>query len=261
MPSTWIAWESIRGAKTEATLRSMWPTWTVRVGLSNPPSHPPNPPKPLVPDPFPPDPTAPVVGRRSRALKPDVGGSVSSPLLQNPWNPTHPKSMNIMANSPAFWRDFSLISQISSTKTIRSGINTTDPTILSTIWGKNHRIWRNLCQIWLDLTGSWPDWARSGEISLIFNGFRWVLASPETDPTRRTSNPRNPNLLIGRLRVGFLLTWSLTGRLRVGHKPDPLDPRTALGASVENLDSIWVISMRLANQTHHFSTAFSFHNS
>ena len=57
-----------------------------------------------------------------------------------------------------------------------------------------------------ELKKSLPDPARShrilagsGEISSIFNGFRRVSASPETDPTRQTSNPRNLNLLMGRL--------------------------------------------------------------
>ena len=62
----------------------------------------------------------------------------------------------------------------------------------------------------------------------IFDGFRRVSASLETDPTRQTSDPRNPTLLMGRLRVGFLQTRSLTGWLRVGHKLDPPDPWTAL---------------------------------
>ena len=57
-----------------------------------------------------------------------------------------------------------------------------------------------------ELKKSLPDPARShrilagsGEISSIFNGFRRVSTSPETDPTRQTSDPRNLNLLMGRL--------------------------------------------------------------
>ena len=59
-----------------------------QLGLSNPPSH------PLVPDWCSPYPTAPAIGRGSQAPKPDVGGSVSSPLVQNLWNPTRLKTLN-----------------------------------------------------------------------------------------------------------------------------------------------------------------------
>ena len=60
----------------------------LQLGLSIGPADPPNPP---VPDPLQPDPTDPVVGRGSRASKPDAGGSVSVPFLQNPFNPTRLK--------------------------------------------------------------------------------------------------------------------------------------------------------------------------
>ena len=71
------------------------------LGLSNPPGHPP------VPDRRSPDPTTPTVGRGSRVPKPDAVGSVSSSLVQNPWNLTRPKT-SILANSPLIPTSFQL---------------------------------------------------------------------------------------------------------------------------------------------------------
>ena len=76
-----------------------------------------------------------------------------------------------------FRQVFSLIWQISVTKTIRSGIDTLDPTILGTIWGKNHWIWRNPHLIL----------AKSGEILLILDIF---LCFPSGfDLTRNRCHP------------------------------------------------------------------------
>ena len=57
--------------------------------------------------------------------------------------------------------DFKLFDEFSSTIWQISATKTLDPTILDTIWGEKHRIWRNLCQIRLDRTGSWTDRERS----------------------------------------------------------------------------------------------------
>lgn len=42
--------------------------------------------------------------------------------------------------------------------------------------GGNHQFWRNLCQIRLDLTGSWTDWVRDlvdfGLFSVVFSRFQ-----------------------------------------------------------------------------------------
>ena len=70
----------------------------LQLGLSNPPGHLPN---SLVPDRRSLDPTTPAVGHGSQAPKSDTCGSVSSPLIQNPWNPTCPKT----SNSGEFSRD------------------------------------------------------------------------------------------------------------------------------------------------------------
>ena len=156
------------------------------LGLSISPTHSPNPP---VPDSLQPNSTAPMVERGSRAPKPDAGGSVSGPILQKPFNLTRPKR-----EQPT--------------------VNSSFPAILGTIWGKKHRIWRNLCQIRLDHTRSWTDQERSCWFSPLFGGFQRVLASPETDrslggkPTRKTRSPAI--------------------RLWVRHKPDPPDSWTAL---------------------------------
>ena len=104
------------------------------------------------------------------------------------------------------------------TNTIRFGIDTPDLVILDKIWGRNNQIWRNPHRIL----------ARSGEISPILAVFRRVSALPETDATRWQTDPRNPTLLTGRLRVENLLPDLLRVALRVGHKPDPPNPWTPL---------------------------------
>ena len=78
------------------------------------------------------------------------------------------------------------------------------------------------------LTGSWLDWARSRWFLLFFCVFCQVSAEAETDATCGQTDLRNPTLLRGQLWVENLPTWSLTGWLRVGHKPDPPDPWTPL---------------------------------
>ena len=193
----------------------------MELGLSISPAHSPNPPNPPVPDPIQPDPTAPVVWRRSRSPKLDVSGLVSGPLLQKPFNPTHPKREQPAANS-SFPTSFPA----------RFGRFQRPKHQIWRFWarfgGKKHRIWRNLCQIRLDHIGSWTDRERSRRFSPLFGGFQWVSASPETDrspdgkPTHKTQSPAV------RLRVGHLPTRSPAGRLQVGHKPDPPDMWTAL---------------------------------
>ena len=198
------------------------PCW---LGLSNPPAHPPNPPNPPVPDRRSPDPTAPRVGHGSRFPKPDAGGSVSSSHVENPWNPTRPKT-SIPANFHWFRRVFSLIWQISATKIIRSGIDTPDPEILDTIWRKNNRIWRNPHRI---LAGS-------GEISPILAIF---LCFPSGFGLTRNrwhppeNRPAKPDPLTGRLRVENMLPDLLRVGLRVGHKPDPPHLWTPLATRID----------------------------
>lgn len=126
---------------------------------THPPTHPP------VPNPPPPNSIALGVGRKSWATKPNSERSILSPLLQNSWNPTHPKTIR-------FWwilrlpiEFFNLIWLISATKTVRFGKYTPDLEILSAIWWKNHRIWRTFHQIWLDL-------AKFQCFSVVFDGFR-----------------------------------------------------------------------------------------
>ena len=74
------------------------------------------------------------------------------------------------------------------------------------------------------LTRTWPDRVRSRRFWPFFCVFRRVSASPETDATQQQTDTRNPTLLTGRLQVENLPTRSLTGRLRVGYKPDPWTP-------------------------------------
>ena len=91
--------------------------------------------------------------------------------------PDLPEDIKFSRILQGFRRVFSLIWQISVTKTIRSDIDTLDSTILDTIWGKNHWIWRN------------PHWilAKSGEISLILDIF---LCFPSGfDLTRNRCHP------------------------------------------------------------------------
>ena len=134
-----------------------------------------------------------------------------------------------------FQRVLSLIWQISATKTIRSCVDTLDQAILGTIWGKNH-------QIDEILTGSWPNRARSRRFWPFFYVFRQVSASPKTDATHWKTDPRNSTLLTGRLQVENLPTRSLTGRLWVGHKPNPLDPWTPLTCTMIPSEIFFLIS-------------------
>ena len=79
--------------------------------------------------------------------------------------------------------DFKLFDEFSSTIWQISATKTLDPTILDTIWGEKHQIWRNLCQIRLDRTGSWTNRERSCRIStffVLFGGFRPHLKPPLT---------------------------------------------------------------------------------
>ena len=86
--------------------------------------------------------------------------------------------------------DFKLSDKFSSAIWHISATKTPDPAILSIIWGKKHRIWRNLCQIQLDRTGSWTDQERSRQFSTFFvvSGGFWPhpkLHSPDEKPTRK----------------------------------------------------------------------------
>ena len=72
---------------------------------------------------------------------------------------------------------------------------------------------------------------RSREILPIFYFFGpfWqVLTLPETATHPTRNRPVKPNPNTGQLRVRHLSTRSPSGWLRVGHKPDPPDPWTAL---------------------------------
>ena len=83
------------------------------------------------------------------------------------------------------------------------------------------------------LTGTWLDRARYRRFWLFFYVFRRVSASPEIDATCRKTDPRNPTLLTGRLRVKNLLPDLLQVGLRVGHKPDPPDLWTPLATRID----------------------------
>ena len=148
------------------------------VGLSNPPGHPP------VPDRRSPNPTAPTVDRGSRVPKPDAGGLVSSSLVQNPWNSTCPKK-SILANSPLIPTSFQLdLADFGDQNNQIQHIQR----FLTQFGGKIIRFDEIL-------TESWPDRARYRRFWLFFYVFRRVSASPETDATRRKTDPRNPTLL------------------------------------------------------------------
>ena len=153
-----------------------------------------------------PDPIAPVVRRGSWAPKPDADGSVSVPFLQNLFNLTRPKREQRVAIS----------SFLTSFPTRFGRFQTPDLTILGTIWGKKHWIWRNLCQIRLDRTGSWTDRERSRRFSTFFvlsGGFR---PHPKPSLTRRKTDPQNPTLI----RVGCGSGTSLPDLRQVGCRSD-----------------------------------------
>ena len=86
----------------------------------------------------------------------------------------------------------------------------------------------DLAEISLDLTRSHRILDGFGKISLDLGRFRWLSISPETDSHLPTTRIDELVTITGRLRVGKPLTQSCTGRLRVGQKPDPPDPQTAL---------------------------------
>ena len=140
---------------------------------------------PPVPDLLQFDPTTSMVGRGSWAPKLDASGSVLGPLPQNPFNLTRPKRERPAVNFKLFNKFSSTIWQISATKP-------PDPAILGMIWGKKHRIWRNLCQIQLDRIGSWTDREKSCWFSPFFQwfsaGFSFTQnrCSPDGKPTRKT---------------------------------------------------------------------------
>uniref|UniRef100_A0A7N2KZX7 3-hydroxyisobutyryl-CoA hydrolase n=1 Tax=Quercus lobata TaxID=97700 RepID=A0A7N2KZX7_QUELO len=127
--------------------------------------------------------------------------------------------------------EFKFFDEFSSTIWQISATKTPDSAILGSIWGKKHRIWRNLYQIRLDRTGSWTDQERSRRFSPFFGGFSFTRnqCSPDGKSTRKTQSPAI------RLRVGHLPTRSSAGRLQVGHKPDSPDPCTALLHSISIL--------------------------
>ena len=88
--------------------------------------------------------------------------------------------------------DFKLFDEFSSTIWQISATKTPDSTILDTIWGEKHRIWRNFCQIRLDRIGSWTDSERSRRFFTFFvlSGESFGLTrnrrSPDGKPTRKT---------------------------------------------------------------------------
>ena len=83
------------------------------------------------------------------------------------------------------------------------------------------RFARKSCQIQRDLIGSWLDLARSHRV-LKHSGHNRVHPKPTT--TRQQLEPTNPLLL----PVGYGLKNYPPNLVRVGQKPDPPDPWTAL---------------------------------
>ena len=161
-----------------------------------------------------------MVGLGSRALKPDPSSSISSPLLQKPFNLTRLKRERPATNSSfptSFLARFGRFQQ--PKHQIRR--------FSTQFRGKKHRIWRNLYQIRLDHTGSWTnrerswtDRERSRRFSPFFGGFQWVSTSPETDAHSTGNRPVKPNLQ----QVGYGLGTCLPDLRQVGHKPDPPNP-------------------------------------
>ena len=193
------------------------------LGLSNPPGHSPY---PHVPDRRSPNPTAPAVGRGSRAPKPDVGRSVSSPLVQIPWNPTCPKT----SNSGELSNDFN---EFSAWFCRFRWPKQSDPALIHQIRLFSARFGGKIIGFDEIFTGSRLDWAGSRRFWPFFCVFRRVSASPKTDATRRKTDPQIPTILTGRLRVENLPTRSIIDRLQVGHKPDPPNPWTPLSVTTQ----------------------------
>ena len=86
----------------------------------------------------------------------------------------------------------------------------------SEISARSRRIWRNIGQILIDSARFWP---KSSQISTPYSELETARYASETDKTRfdRSEAPHGPVM-------GSDFSYpSLSGRVRVGHKPDPAE--------------------------------------